>query len=49
LPSFAPHIDEDFLIFGDKKFKRTDDDKEVKRKLKKAEKDAIRELRKDTQ
>ena len=36
-------------MFKDKKYKkREDDDKEVKRKLKKAEKDALRELRKDT-
>jgi hypothetical protein len=32
----------------DRKFKRKDTPQEVKRKVKKAEKDALRELRKDT-
>lgn len=36
------------MHFRDKKFKKPEDEKEVKRKLKKVEKDAVRELRKDT-
>jgi hypothetical protein len=47
-------IDEDFMAAvldedGGRRFKRREEtDKEVKRKTKKAEKDAMRELRKDT-
>jgi hypothetical protein len=35
-------------MIGDKRFKKKEDEKEVKRKLKKVEKDALRELKKDT-
>ena len=52
LASFNPQIDEDFMaaamdekVYKDKK----EDPKEIKRKTKKAEKDAIRELKKDSQ
>ena len=48
LPSFAPFIDEEFMHFRDKKFKKPVDEKEIKRKLKRTEKEAVRELRKDT-
>ncbi len=45
-------IDEDFMaaaLDSDEKYKkREESEKEVKRKTKKAEKDAMRELRKDT-
>lgn len=47
LPSFAPLIEEDFMPDRDWK-RKTLDEKETKRKLKKVEKDALRELRKDT-
>jgi hypothetical protein len=53
LPSFNPMIDEDFMAAaldedGRKFKKREESEKEVKRKTKKAEKDAMRELKKDT-
>ena len=53
LPSFNPMIDEDFMSAvldedGKKFKKREESEKEVKRKTKKAEKDAMRELKKDT-
>ena len=35
-------------VLDDRKYKKVDTEKEVKRKVKKAEKDALRELRKDT-
>jgi hypothetical protein len=36
-------------VMDDSKFKKkTEDEKEIKRKTKRAEKDALRELRKDT-
>lgn len=47
VPSFAPLIEEDFMPNKDWK-KKKDDEKDVKRKMKKVEKDALRELRKDT-
>lgn len=53
LNSFNPQIDEDFISAaldddGKRYKKREETDKEVKRKTKKAEKDAMRELKKDT-
>ena len=36
------------MHFRDKKFKKPVDEKEIKRKLKRTEKEAVRELRKDT-
>ena len=50
LASFDPHIDDDFMaaVLEERPRKRELDEKEVKRKTKKAEKDALRELRKDT-
>lgn len=48
LPTFDPLIEEDFLISDDWKEKKPADEKEVRRKIKKVEKDAIRELKKDT-
>jgi hypothetical protein len=52
LTSFNPQIDEDFISAalddGKRYKKREETDKEVKRKTKKAEKDAMRELKKDT-
>lgn len=49
MPTFDPLIEEDFLMTKDFKKKKPFDEKEVKRKLKRTEKDALRELRKDTQ
>jgi hypothetical protein len=50
LPSFNPFIDEEFLapLIEDSKFKKKETERDIKRKTKKAEKDALRELRKDT-
>lgn len=47
LPSFPPLIEEDFMPNKDWREKNIDP-KEAKRKMKKLEKDALRELRKDT-
>lgn len=52
LPAFNPQIDEDFMAaaLDDKTYRdKKEDPKEIKRKTKKAEKDAIRELKKDSQ
>jgi hypothetical protein len=52
LPAFNPLIDEDFMAaaLDDKTYReKKEDPKDIKRKTKKAEKDAIRELKKDTQ
>ena len=35
-------------MLGDTRFKKNETDKDIKRKMKKVEKDALRELRKDT-
>ena len=48
IPTFAPEIDADFLISGHWKERRKNDESLVKKRLKKAEKDAVRELKKDT-
>ncbi len=51
LPSFNPQIDEDFMAaaLDDKTYReKKEDPKDIKRKTKKAEKDAIRELKKDS-
>ena len=53
MTSFNPQIDEDFISAaldddGKRYKKREETEKEVKRKTKKAEKDAMRELKKDT-
>ena len=49
LASFDPLIEDDFLILDDWRDKKKPiDEKEVKRKMKKIEKDAVRELKKDT-
>ena len=48
VPSFAPLLEDDFLIAGHWKERRMNDEKEVKRKIKKAEKETMRELQKDT-
>jgi len=44
VPSFAPLLEDDFLIAGHWKERRMNDEKEVKRKIKKAEKETMREL-----
>jgi len=49
LPSYAPLIEEEFMLTVDWKTKNRGDEKLMKRKAKKIEKDAIRELKKDTQ
>ena len=48
VPQLAPLIEDDFLIAGRWKEKQKADEKVIKRKIKKAEKDTIRELKKDT-
>jgi hypothetical protein len=49
LSTFDPLIEDDFLILDDWRDKKKPiDEKEVKRKMKKVEKDAVRELKKDT-
>eukprot|EP00347_Sterkiella_histriomuscorum_P011158 403373534 len=49
LPTFAPLIEEDFMTFKDLRgVKKPIDEKEMKRKLKKNQNHALRELRKDT-
>lgn len=49
LATFAPLIEEEFLIFKDlKRMKKPVDEKVLKRKMKKTENHALRELRKDT-
>jgi len=50
LPSFNPMIDEEFMaaVMDDAKFKKKETERDIKRKTKRAEKDALRELRKDT-
>ncbi|CDW89226.1 nucleolar protein 14-like isoform x1 [Stylonychia lemnae] len=48
LPSYAPLIEEDFLLFKDFKMKKPLDEKTMKKKMKKTQNDALRELRKDT-
>lgn len=51
LATFAPLIEDEFLLFKDQKaLKRLKgpDEKELKRKMKKTENHALRELRKDT-
>jgi len=50
LPSFNPFIDEEFMaaVMDDTKYKKKETDRDIKRKTKRAEKDALRELRKDT-
>ena len=49
IPTFAPLIEDDFLIAGHWKERQLNDQKVLKRKIKKTEKDAQRELKKDTQ
>ena len=48
LPSFAPQLEDDFLIAGRWKLNQKNDVKVIKRKIKKAEKETMRELKKDT-
>ena len=49
IPTYAPLIEKDFLIAGHWKEKQKNDEKVIKSKLKKADKDAQRELKKDAQ
>lgn len=49
LPSYEPLIEEDFILTRDYKKKKPLDEKDLKKKIKKNENDALRELRKDTQ
>ena len=49
LASYGPAIEDEFLLNVDWKEKLRSDEKLQKRKAKKVEKDAIRELKKDTE
>ncbi len=48
IATFAPLIDADFLIAGHYKQRQRTDEKVIKNKLKRADKDAQREIKKDT-